>query len=171
MVIKINDIPPEGLTLELAQRLDLFDEGKDTTAFTAVFSLKPAGGARIRVTGRVKAEPALDCSRCLKSFAFTIDTEVNFDFAPLSSLGANPEHELDRGELDTEFYEGDEIDMVSVAKEHLLLAIPMVSLHSPDCKGLCPVCGTNLNDAECTCRKDARDEFNKFSKLKDLFKK
>jgi uncharacterized protein len=70
-----------------------------------------------------------------------------------------------------EFYQGDEIDPVELVKEQLLISIPMVPLHAPDCKGLCPVCGTNLNEADCSCRKDGRGEFGAFSVLKDLFKK
>ena len=151
MIVKINEIPPEGLSLELAQYINLFDEGEETTEFTASLSMKPAGGVRIRVTGRVKSEPLLECSRCLRSFPFKVDAEVSFDLAPLSSMGTSSEHELDRGELDTVFYEGDEIDTAVVAKEHIILAVPMVPLHSPDCKGLCPVCGTNRNLAHCQC--------------------
>mgnify|MGYP006974890716 CR=1 FL=1 len=36
---------------------------------------------------------------------------------------------------------------------------------------LCPVCGTNLNEAACSCQKDGRGEFGAFSALKDLLKK
>ncbi|HEX9136023.1 MAG TPA: DUF177 domain-containing protein, partial [Nitrospirota bacterium] len=66
---------------------------------------------------------------------------------------------------------GEEIDPVELVKEQLLISIPMVPLHGPDCKGLCPVCGTNLNEAACSCQKDGSGEFGAFSTLKDLFKK
>jgi uncharacterized protein len=171
MAIKINDIPPEGLILELEQKLDLFDEGTASTAFTADLSIKPTGAGTLTITGRIETKPVLECSRCLKNFPYTIDTELSIDLAPVGSLGTSPEHELERSELDTEFYEGDEIDPVSIVKEQVLISIPMVPLHSPDCKGLCPVCGTNLNEAECSCQKDGRGEFGAFSVLKDLFKK
>jgi uncharacterized protein len=171
MAIKINDIPPEGLTLELEHKLDLFNEGTASTAFTAALSIKPTGAGILTITGRVEAEPALECSRCLINFPYKIDTELNIDLAPVSSLGTSPEHELERSELDMEFYQGDEIDPVELVKEQLLISIPMVPLHAPDCKGLCPVCGTNLNEADCSCQKDGRGEFGAFSVLKDLFKK
>ncbi len=171
MVIKINDIPPEGLTLELAQKLDLFDQGTASTAFTAVLSIKPAGAGSFHVTGRVRSDPELECSRCLKSYTFGIDAELSIDVAPLNAMGTAPEHELAGDELDTEFYEGDEIEPLELIKEQLLISIPMVPLHTPTCKGLCPVCGTDLNIAECGCRKEQREGFGAFSVLKDLFKK
>ena len=171
MAIKINDIPPEGLTLELARKLDLFDTGTASTAFTTILSIRPTGGGHLHISGQVQAAPQLECSRCLKSFAYSIDTALNIDVAPVSAMGTAPEHELVGGELDMEFYQGEEIEPLDYVKEQLLISIPMVPLHSPDCKGLCPVCGTDLNSTDCVCRKDKRDEFGAFSVLKDLFKK
>jgi uncharacterized protein len=171
MAIKINDIPPEGLILELAQKLDLFDRGAQTTAFTAVLSIKPAGSGILQITGKVQAAPMLECSRCLENFAFDIDAGVDIELAPARALSAEAEHELAGGELDTEFYEGDEIEPLEIVKEQLLISIPMVPLHSPDCKGLCSVCGADLNKTECGHERNAPGDFGAFSALKDLLKK
>ncbi len=171
MAIKINDIPPEGLTLEIAQQLDLFDTGTADTAFSAVLSITPAGGGNFHIGGRVKSEPQLECSRCLKRFGFRIDVPLDIDLAPMSAMGTSAEHELTGGELDTEFYRGEEIDPLDFVKEQLLMSVPMVPLHVPDCKGLCPACGTDLNTAECSCRSEKKEGFGAFSALKDLLKK
>lgn len=170
MVIRISDIPPEGLTLELAQNLDLFDQGTATTAFQAVIGIRPASNGILRVTGKIRSSPVLECSRCLENFTFAIDTELDIELAPMASLGA-VEHELTGGELDTEFYEGDVIEPVDLIKEQLLISIPMVPLHSPECKGLCSVCGTDLNKSECGHQRNAPGDFGAFSALKDLLKK
>ena len=171
MAIKINDILPEGLTLDLAQKLDLFDEGIASTKFKANLSIKPSGGGVFHITGRVQADPVLECSRCLKDFSHHVDTELSIDLAPMKILGTSPEHELDRSELDMEFYQGEEIEPLDFIKEQLLISLPMVPLHAPDCKGLCTVCGTNLNETDCGCRKDGLEGFGAFSALKYLFKK
>lgn len=171
MRIKIIDIPPEGLTLELSQTLDLFDQGTASTMFTSVLTLTPAEEAVLHVSGRVQSDPQLECSRCLKQFPFRVDTELNIDLAPANSIDREPEHELGRGELDMEFYEGDEVDPVAIIKEQVLLSLPMVPLHSAGCKGLCTACGADLNVTECGCRKGAWEEDKAFSVLKDLFKK
>lgn len=171
MVIRISDIPPEGLTLELAQNLDLFDQGTATTAFQAVIGIKPASRGILRVTGKIRSSPVLECSRCLENFTFAIDTELDIELAPVASLSAAAEHELAGGELDTEFYEGDVIEPVDLIKEQLLISIPMVPLHSPECKGLCSVCGTDLNKSECGHQRNAPGDFGAFSALNNLLKK
>ena len=170
MAIRISDIPPEGLTLELDQKLDLFDQGNATTAFHAVIGITPATGGIFRVTGRIQSSPALECSRCLESFLFAVDTELDIELAPLGALDT-AEHELTGDELDTEFYEGEEIEPVDLIKEQLLITIPMVPLHSPECKGLCTVCGADLNKTECGHQRNAPGDFGAFSALKDLLKK
>jgi uncharacterized protein len=46
---------------------------------------------------------------------------------------------------------GDQLDMRSIAREVVLLDTPSTPLCRPHCAGLCPTCGTNLNDATCAC--------------------
>lgn len=46
-----------------------------------------------------------------------------------------------------------EVDITADIREELLLAMPSRFLCSEDCKGLCPGCGANLNEAKCTCGK------------------
>jgi uncharacterized protein len=171
MAIKISDIPPEGLTLKLGQELDLFDKGTAPTAVTALLDIKPAGGGILRITGQLKASPLLQCSRCLNSFSYPVDTELSLELAPLKSMGTSPEHELVKGELDMEFYQSDEIEPVEIVREQVLIALPMVVLHHPDCKGLCSICGADRNVADCNCKKDISETSGAFSALKDLLKK
>lgn len=171
MAIKINDIPPEGLALEPADKLDLFDQAAASTAFKAQLNIKPVGRGIFQVTGRVQADPELECSRCLKRFSYSVDSELSIEVSPLTTMDRAPEHELTRGELETAFYQGDEIEPLEIVKEQLLISIPMVPVHIPDCKGLCPVCGTDLNTTDCRCENKGREEFGPFSRLKDIFKK
>jgi uncharacterized protein len=171
MAIKINDILPEGLTLELAQKLDVFDEGTASTRFTANLDIKPSGKGLFHITGRVQSDVVLECSRCLKDFSYHVETELSIELAPMKTLGTSPEHELDRSELDMEFYQGEEIEPLDFIKEQILISLPMVPLHRPDCKGLCAVCGTDLNEGDCGCRKDGLEGFGAFSALRDLLKK
>ncbi len=172
MAIKINDIPPEGLTLELSQKLDLFDAGTATTPFFATFTIKPSGNGTFHLSGSVKAETTLECSRCLKLFPYDIqESRLDVDLVPVRSLRSEAEHELDHAELDVEFFNGDEIEPIDLIKEQLLLAVPMVPLHSPDCKGLCPVCGTDLNEKKCGCPRESEVVAGPLSALKDILNK
>lgn len=170
MAIKINDIPSEGLRIEINQKLDVSDTVAGSTDAQAVLNIKPASSGIFQIVGNAHAKPTLECSRCLKSYAFPIDVNFNFELAPLKSMGETPEHELVQGELDTEFYEGDEIDPIEIIREQLLIALPMVPLHHPDCKGLCSICGTDLNESRCNCDQGPGPA-GPFSGLKDLLKK
>ena len=63
--------------------------------------------------------------------------------------------------------EGYKIETNDVAREALLLELPMRFLCSEDCKGICPVCGTNRNIAPCTCQEGGERQ-NPFSALSKL---
>jgi DUF177 domain-containing protein len=49
------------------------------------------------------------------------------------------------------YYSGEEIDFASIALEQIELNLPQTLLCDADCKGLCYICGRNLNDDECGC--------------------
>ena len=171
MAIKINDIPPEGLNIEVEDSFDLFDKGT-LTPFTAKLAIKHGGPGIFRVTGTVSATPELECSRCLKSFPFPVrDAAMEFELVPAASVGGGAEHELGKGELDTEFYEGDEIEPRDLLREQVLLALPMVPVHSEECRGLCPVCGADRNEKACSCAVATMPEKESpFAALKKIIK-
>ncbi|MDD2499121.1 MAG: DUF177 domain-containing protein, partial [Desulfitobacteriaceae bacterium] len=64
------------------------------------------------------------------------------------------------------FYEGDKIDILPQVLQTILLELPMKVLCREDCKGLCPVCGTNLNIKECRCERESIDP--RLAALKNL---
>ncbi len=82
------------------------------------------------------------CGRCLKGFTSVVQAEVIEKFYPASA-----EHI----ENDAFVYDSDVIDITEPLREGLLLAEPMQALCKPDCRGLCPVCGADLNDGDCGC--------------------
>ena len=60
-------------------------------------------------------------------------------------------------ENDAFVYDSDVIDITEPLREGLLLAEPMQALCKPDCRGLCPVCGADLNDGDCGCDRSTVD--------------
>jgi uncharacterized protein len=52
------------------------------------------------------------------------------------------------------FHDGRQLDLRDEVRSAILLSSPMQPLCGPNCKGLCPECGANLNDSKCSC--DAR---------------
>lgn len=88
------------------------------------------------------------CGRCLKDFTGVARAEVVEKFYPASA-----EHI----ENDAFVYDSDVIDITEPLREGLLLAEPMQALCKPDCRGLCPVCGADLNDGDCGCDRSTVD--------------
>lgn len=105
----------------------------------------------ILVRGRLRGELNYTCSRCLDVFAAPLAAE--FDL--LLRIGREPvpalEHELDPGEMDEDFFQGDELDLNGILQEQILLAMPLKPLCREECQGLCRQCGANLNREQCSC--------------------
>jgi uncharacterized protein len=107
--------------------------------------------ARFRLVGTLTTVLQLPCSRCLESFQLPVDANFDLRYLPMSeNVGA--ERETEEDDLSEAFYRDDVIDLRQLMEEQFYLALPMKPLHSPDCKGLCPNCGTNLNVASCDCQ-------------------
>jgi uncharacterized protein len=106
----------------------------------------------VRLRGRVRTGLECDCSRCLESFPVPVDATFDLLFMPASAQTAEGEREIADADLGVSFYEGDLIDLGDVIREQFYLTLPMKPLCRDDCKGLCPVCGTNWNRETCACR-------------------
>lgn len=82
------------------------------------------------------------CGRCLKEFSADTCAEVLEKFYPASTENI---------EKDAFVYDSDVVDITEPLRESLLLAEPIQALCKDDCKGLCPVCGADLNSGDCGC--------------------
>jgi uncharacterized protein len=78
------------------------------------------------------------------------------------------EDEVELGEHDliSTCFSGDEIDLLPEIAEQVALEIPLKPLCSENCKGLCPVCGIDLNFGTCNCVIEQKQ--SKFAALKDF---
>lgn len=61
---------------------------------------------------------------------------------------------------------GTVIDLTEAAMAALFTQLPMRFLCKKSCKGLCPQCGANLNEARCSCQEGASD--NPFAALTSM---
>jgi uncharacterized protein len=103
----------------------------------------------------VDARVEYDCDRCLRAVVLAINQP--FDLAYVPPLGASGERVLGEDDLDVGFYRGEVLDLDDVAREQIELALPMAKRCAEDCKGLCPSCGGNLNEAPCVCGEQETD--------------
>ncbi len=115
---------------------------------------------KLNIRGQGEIFLAIPCNRCLTDVDTIIDISID------------EEIDMDTDVDEQNFVEGHNIDVDKMLETELLLNIPGKVLCNEDCKGICTVCGKNLNEGECGCDRfvpDPRmaainDIFDKFSK-------
>jgi len=114
----------------------------------------------VTVIGNIKFSIQTSCSRCLEP--------VNIELNPLVKLVLSPVDKISDEEDDDEHetYKGDEIDISNYLMEQIAISLPVKVLCKEDCKGLCTICGNNLNKDNCTCESEDTDP--RFAILKNL---
>jgi uncharacterized protein len=110
-----------------------------------------------RLVGRVQTTLELACSRCLDPFTWPVDAAFDLRYQPRAENTGEGEQEIEEDDMTTAFYDNDEIDLGQLMLEQFYLSLPMKPLCGPDCRGLCPVCGTNRNRNTCTCNTEWED--------------
>lgn len=100
---------------------------------------------------------SVSCGRCLENFHGKQKTELKEQFIP-GFFSAKDDSAIG--------FTGDYIDIKDQIQEQVLLALPMNYICRPDCRGLCPVCGQNLNIKACLCQEHFVNP--QFEKLKTL---
>jgi uncharacterized protein len=110
-----------------------------------------------QLIGHVKTTIGLPCSRCLEPFVLPVDAAFDLRYQPHAPEAAGDEREIEEDDLSTAFYENEHIDLGQLMREQFYLALPMKPLCRPQCAGLCPVCGTNLNRGTCVCTREWSD--------------
>ncbi|HIU46014.1 MAG TPA: DUF177 domain-containing protein [Candidatus Fimadaptatus faecigallinarum] len=118
-------------------------------------------GAGVVVRGELSVKLSRQCSKCLGP----VDTAVECEFEDMFFKEPDPDEPNDLFII-----ENYTIDMSAYAESLVFLELPMTAQCSPDCKGLCPVCGANLNISQCSCGKaDTPSDTRKpFAALEDL---
>ena len=121
---------------------------------------------QIQVKGRLETELEWVCARCLEPVRQALKRDFDLYYQPLAQVPREDEVEVPRGEEELGFYQGDGLLLDDVAKEQVLLALPLRTLCREDCKGLCPLCGGNRNQVSCNCHTHTRD--SRWDVLKEI---
>jgi len=106
--------------------------------------LQATGERRYYWNGRLRTVVNAECRRCLKDLTLPVAAEVGALFS-----------QEDDAEDDPDAYplppDADVVDLTPAVREELVLAAPQFVECRPDCKGLCPRCGQDLNLGPCDC--------------------
>jgi uncharacterized protein len=109
------------------------------------------------VQGDFSARTTLGCVRCLTEY----EDELDWSFTELYAF--DKRFETDSGLI---LPEDAHIDFAALLREYAFLEIPISPVCIPNCRGLCPECGQNLNEKDCGHRPEEND--SPFAILKDL---
>ena len=140
------DDPGASREFEIADVTIPLDEGIELA--------RPIGGhVRLRRTNRgilvdagLTAALKAECSRCLRPMEVPVEIAIEEEFLPALDLATgrplSSEAEPDTARLSDHH----ELELGPLVRDELLLAEPIAPLHSPDCPGLCVVCGLPLDE-------------------------
>jgi uncharacterized protein len=174
MKVRWEDIPPEGREISLNQlsRLSLEtlhgDEGQEPRLASAVEGTLSLQRTRkgVEVTGSILTAVSLSCARCLREFTLPLESEFKESFLLLKYAPAEEDTELLDDDMGVSFLPEEGIDLKDIVEEQIWLNIPIKPLCDEQCKGLCSVCGGELNCGECGCDRQYKDP--RFEALKTL---
>lgn len=134
MKVYINQVGIDGLHLEESIEAKILDVETDEVKFNGPIKLK-ADISKITnaVTAdiRIDASMRLCCSRCLEEIEFNFIKNLKFNYQADRTVPA--------------------IDLNPDIREEIILDYPINSLCKPECRGICPKCGNNLNQGGCSC--------------------
>jgi uncharacterized protein len=123
-------------------------------------------GDKHLLKGAIKGRVTVRCDRCLEPY--WLDSRSHFEtfFQSPVNEAEDDERELEEEDMEVDFEKGVEIDLREILREQIYLSLPVKLICHPDCRGLCPQCGINLNEGQCRCTEELGHPG--FAKLKSL---
>ena len=95
-----------------------------------------------------------ECGRCLDPARSTITSEVSEEFLPstniVTGLPENVEADLEAPRVNANH----ELDVTDIIRQDIVVQQPLQPLCRPDCPGLCPDCGRELQTGACGCAEE-----------------
>lgn len=165
------------MLLNLQQLFDIVDERIDIDYDIDLSDVKLAGecpfGSSVHIAGLIENRAGIvtlaytakfllsyPCDRCTEVF----NRDESYEFTHILIQELNEEDDSD----DYIVAENSQLDLDELVTSDVLLSLPTKMLCKDDCKGLCPKCGTNLNDCDCTCsRKECDSRLEALRELLD----
>ena len=162
MQIRIDKLQGRSCSFEIDETVDAFPSlmtlsEQGVVVFKGVVTGSLAAsvvGDIVRIEGHIAARIVMTCSRCLVAVERLLDVPLNLCYQqqePSPEPAGPDEVELTLSDLELIPCQGDELDPRPEIAQELIMALPQSILCREDCAGLCPVCGTDLNQNACRC--------------------
>ena len=128
-------------------------------------SVEYAGERKLWIRGKGEITAVAPCDRCLEPVATVFDLNIS----RITKGNVTDESEVESEDLDEANYiDGYTLDVDQLVGSEILIGWPTKILSSEDCKGICNVCGQNLNQGTCNCEDTSLDP--RMSVIRDVFK-
>ncbi len=149
---------------KMNEMIDIAGKGNSSLVQGDIKLMRTDRGILARVTLHTEVE--VICGRCLSSFAYPLSPNFEEEYFPtVDVLGGtllSPPDEPGCFIIDEHHI----LDLTEAIRQYALLAIPMKPLCKANCAGMCPDCGTNLNQGSCHCPPQVGDP--RWAKLREL---
>jgi len=120
----------------------------------------------IRLKGKLDTSLEVACARCLDPVLYEVDRSFDLLYRPLGTDAGHEELSITDAEAEIGYYQGEGLMLEDALREQVLLALPLKVVCREDCKGLCPLCGKNLNESQCSCAAHMEDP--RWAALKEI---
>ncbi len=166
MIIELSAEPGGSVPFEFETAPELDEVTARVGKPLAVRGTVGFGEGRADIEGQIEGVLACSCTRCLAPVERKIDLRFHDVFVTSENVAGDAEAEISGDDLDVSVIENETLDLDEIVREQVLLSLPEQLLCREDCRGICPVCGADLNSASCDCSKEEIDP--RWAGLKDL---
>ena len=152
----------EGYSRDLSYEFDMSDFDDQSGGFPFKEPVRVVAVVRnhagvVELHAEARSDYFTQCDRCCAPLREQLD--IVFDNVLVKEIAG----EDDGGDIIV--VKDEKLNLDELVTTNIILNLPMKHLCSVSCKGLCPVCGKNLNDGDCKCN---RSDDSPFSVLKNL---
>jgi len=173
MLVNLSDVfSSEGLKVSSTVELEMtsfksrMGDFRITRKTPVTLQLANIGVGKAKLEGEAELVFETICDRCLTEVPTVLTLHMERE---ITSPDAVPDGSTDpdEGEDELDYMEGYQLNVETFVYNEILLNWPMKILCKEDCKGICKVCGQNLNEKECGCDTFVPDP--RFAAIQDIF--
>lgn len=162
MKLSYDELSADGGSFEGEYSFKEGDFNVNVKSFRADFAPTDAG---LYLDLRMDIEFAAPCDKCLEDTKGFASERTGLQLMK-QAADVKEEAELSDDDMGVMYLEGDEIDLHGIIRQEVDLLLPVRMVCGEDCKGLCPVCGENLNTSHCKCIQEADPRWSALKNIK-----
>lgn len=153
--------PGKSIKFDLSEDVKSAEIGEHSYEFISALNVNGSlmfTGEDYIVKGKILVSYKTECDRCTVELTNELDIDFSEEFSKVE----------DEDHPDRYLFSQNDIVLDDMVMDNISLMMPMKHLCDAACKGLCPICGSNLNEKNCGCLEEEALKNSPFAKIKDL---